>query len=200
MTHQTVAHIKLREPRKLECNESLTSLHQWKLQFRQFVKQDDQYKGFLSSEVRWDPTVVNYGFLAETNGLRRSATDKMDDCKDFLHLLATFLPHGYLTEKLISTATSFAKAFDIIQEHYGLMPTQESFLDLDSFSKQTGESYRHFYERIQAHTRQHLHNIPGVTVEEARVPEGGDRISVSHANLLALICLKKIHPELVNIV
>ena len=148
MTAQTVAHIKLREPRKLECTESMSSLNQWKLQFRQFVKQDDQYKEFLASGVHWDPNARNYGFIAETEGLRRSASDIMDDYKDFLHLLATFLPHGYLTEKLVSTATLFAKAFDIIQEHYGLMPTQESFLDLDSLSKQTGESYRQFYERI----------------------------------------------------
>ena len=158
------------------------------------------FENLLTPSVHWDPNARNYGFIAETEGLRRSASDIMDDCKDFLHLLATFLPHGYLTEKLVSTATSFAKAFDIIQEHYGLMPTQESFLDLDSFSKQTGESYRQFYERIQAHARQHLHATPGVAVETATVPDGGDRITVSHANLLALIWLKKIHPKLVNIV
>ena len=111
------------------------------------MKQDDTYKTFLGSNVTWNPNVQNYGFVAETRGLNRSANEKMDDCKDFLQILATFLPHGYLTEKLVKTSTSFEKAFEIILEHYGLLPTQESFMDLESFSKQTGESYRQFYER-----------------------------------------------------
>ena len=71
---------------------------------------------------------------------------------------------------------------------------------METFVKQTGESYRQFYERIIAHARTHLQQTQGVTVDEATVPQGGDRITVSHANVLALIWLRKIHPELINIV
>ena len=131
MANHHVAHIKIREPRKLECTETLLSL-------QQYIKQDDHYKKFLGSNITWDPTLANYGFLPETQGLNRSGNEHMDDCKDFLLILATFLPHGYLTEKLVDTATSFEKAYEIIQEHYGLLPTQESFLDLESFSKKNG--------------------------------------------------------------
>ena len=197
---QQVTHIKIREPRKLECQETRMSLQQWRMQFRQFVKQDDHYRGFLASDVQWDPLADNYGFLTETTGLRRSPRSMKDDCQDFLHMLATFLPHGYLTEKIVSTATSFHKAFEIIEEHYGLLPSQESFLDLDGFTKQVNESYRQFYERIVAHARLHLQSVAGVSVDGAVVPNGGDRISVSHSNLLALMWLRKIHPELINIV
>ena len=116
MAAQNVAHIKIREPRKLECNESRTSLQQWRMQFRQYIKQDDQYKRFLSSTEEWNPLERNYGFVAEEDGLRRNANDIMEDCKDFLHILATFLPHGYLTDKLVATVTSFARVFEIIQE------------------------------------------------------------------------------------
>ena len=144
--------------------------------------------------------LVNYGFSSETDGLKRSSTAKMDDCKDFLHMLATFLPHGYLTEKLVTTTTSFENAFEIILEHYGLLPSQESFLNLMSLNKETGESYRQFFERMMAHVRQHLQTQAGVNVDGATVPRGGDKISVSHANLVALIWLQKIHPEMVNIV
>ena len=195
-----MTHIKIREPRKLECKETMQSLQQWRMQFRQYMKQDDQYRLFLSSATQWNPTAQNYGFGDEETGLERTAAELMDDCKDFLHILATFLPHGYLTDKLVTTTTSFNKAFEIIQEHYGLLPTQESFLDLETFVKQTGESYRQFYERIIAHARTHLQQTQGVTVDEATVPQGGDRITVSHANVLALIWLRKIHPELINIV
>ena len=150
------------------------------------MKRDDQYKTFLGSNTTWNPNLQNYGFIEETQGLNRSAEEKMDDCKDFLHILATFLPHGYLTEKIVKTAISFEKAFEIIQEHYGVLPTQESFMDLETFTKHTGESYRQFYERLLAHSRQHLQMTAGVSVDGSVVPEGGDSISVSHANLIAL--------------
>ena len=145
MATQHIAHIKIREPRKLESTETALSLQQWRMQFKQYMKQDDSYKTFLASNVVWDSSRQNYGFRDETTGLNRTAAVMKDDCKDFLCILATFLPHGYLTEKLVNDSTSFEKAFEIIQEYYGLLPTQESFLELDSFSKKMGESYRQFY-------------------------------------------------------
>lgn len=150
MTSQ-VAHIRMKEPRKLECKETQQSLDQWKMQFRQYVKQDDHYRKFLSSEIQWQPHAVNYGFEVETDGLKRSAREQKEDCCDFLHTLATFLPHGYLTEKIVTTSTSFLNAFEMIQEHFGLLPTQESFLDIESYSKKSNESHRQFYERLMAH-------------------------------------------------
>ena len=196
MATNVSTHIRVKEPRKLECSESLQSLMQWKMQFRQYIKQDDHFIAFLASDMSWDPLASNYGFGAETEGLKRSARAKMDDCKDFLHMLATFLPHGYLTEKLVATSTSFQSAFSIIQEHYGLLPSQESFLDFGTLTKQGGESYRQFFERLMAHTRQHLQSTPGTTADGIIVPNGGDKITVSHANLVAMLWLQKIHPEL----
>ena len=137
-------HVKIPLPRKLESKETMQSLQQWKMQFKQYMKQDDNYRCFLGSDVAWNPTHVTYGFEAEAAGLRRTAIQKMDDCKDFLHVLCTFLPHGYLTDKIVQTSTSLVSAFGIIEEHYGLLPSQETFLDLESFNKQTGESYRQF--------------------------------------------------------
>ena len=51
-----------------------------------------------------------------------------------------------------------------------------------------------------AHTRQHLQSTPGTTADGIVVPSGGDKITVSHANLVAMLWLQKIHPELLNIV
>ena len=89
-----VTHIKIREPRKLECQETRISLQQWKMQFRQYIKQDDHYRGFIASDVVWNPLEDNYGFITETTGLQRNPRALKDDCQDFLHTLATFLPHG----------------------------------------------------------------------------------------------------------
>ena len=197
---QQISHIKVPVPRKLENKETQQSLLQWKMQFRQYMKQDDHYRTFLASDVRWRPTQNNYGFAAETTGLERTAATLKDDCKDFLSILATFLPHGYLTDKLVTTTTSFENAFAVIEEHFGLQATQESLLDLESLNKQSGESYRQFYERLLAHVRQHMLTTAAVSVDGATVPDGGDKLTVSHMNLVALMWLRKIHPELINLV
>ena len=197
---EQVTHIRVQAPRKLELKEDQQSLNQWKMQFRMYMKQGTGNRKFLASDTNWDPTAVNYGFTAERDGLQRSAAALKDDCKDFLYNLATFLPHGYLTEKLVTTTTSFENAFEVLEEHYGLKATQESFLDLESFTKSTGESYRQFYERLLAHVRRHLIPTAGVRVDGATVPANGDRLTVSHMNSVALMWMRKIHPEMINIV
>ena len=88
----------------------------------------------------------------------------------------------------------------MIQEHFGLLPTQESFLDIESYSKNSNESYRQFYERLMAHVRQHLKCAGDIMVEGITCPTAGDRLTVSHYNLVALMWLRKIHPELISIV
>ena len=170
------------------------------MQFRMYMKQGEANRKFLASDTAWNPNAVNYGFAAEAAGLERSAAALKDDCRDFLYTLATFLPHGYLTDKLVTTSTSFETAFEILEEHYGLKATQESFLELESFQKQSGESYRQFFERLMAHVRKHLITTPGVAVDGATVAAGGDRLTVSHMNQVTLMWLRKIHPEMINIV
>ena len=67
MSTQTVAHLRVKEPRKLvNNNESIQLLQQWKMQFKQFVKQDDRFKTFIASDMTWNPSLTNYGFQADT--------------------------------------------------------------------------------------------------------------------------------------
>ena len=87
-------------------------------------------------------------------------------------------------------------AFEMIQEHFRLLPTLESFLDIKSYSKNSNESYRQFYERLLAHVRQHLKCAGNVMVEGITCPVEGDKLTVSHYNMVALMWLRKIHTEL----
>ena len=109
------------------------------MQFKQYIKQDDHYRSFLSPSIVWNPRLENYGFITETSGLKRAARNLMEDCQDFLHILATFLPHGYLTDKIVTNTTSFVKAFEVIQEHYGLLPRKNHSLILNLLTSRPGK-------------------------------------------------------------
>jgi len=195
-TMPTTSHVKFPPPRQLSNNETAQSLLQWRTNFKQYYKREDSFKYFILSTTTWNPTTENFGFVAIGE---RTPAHLKDDCVDFLHVVASHLPFGYLTEKITTTATSLQNAFDIIAEHYNVNPTQETFLDFESLTMETGESYRQFYERLCGHARQHFAGA-GSVVDNVTVGGDGDSMTVSHLNLIALWWLRKIHPELISIV
>ena len=191
------SHVKFPPPRQLANHETSQSLLQWRTNFKQYFKREDSFKHFIASTTTWNPTAENYGFTAAAGG--RTAAQFKEDCVEFLHVLASHLPHGYLTEKITTTATSLQNAFEIIAEHYNVNPTQETFLDFDSLSMETGESYRQFFERLVGHARQHF-SPAGSAVDNTTVPGDGDTMTVSHLNMIALWWMRKIHVDLISVV
>ena len=118
-------------------------------------------------------------------------------------MLASYMPHGFITDRILQQSTSFDTAFTIIEESFGLLPTQETFCDFLSLNRLPNEPYRQFYERILSFMVQHL--VPyqakgGNLVSGVAVPPEGDTISVSLMNLVTLFWIKRIHPEFMNIV
>ena len=179
--------IKVLPPRPLTTSETTHSLSQWKVNFRQYCKKDDNFKHFLASTTRWDFTLENAGFVANVGS--RTPGNLKDDLEDFLLLLASYLPHGYLTDKLLSKSKSFESALAIIEDHYGLTPSQETFCDLINMSRQPDEPYRHFFDRLVAFKTKHLMKRATdekSTVDGVTIPVGGDKLSVSMLNMLAL--------------
>ena len=164
------------------------------------MKRDNSYRTFLTKV--WDPSQQNYGFEEEEAGLKRSPAALKEDLQDFLHILASYLPHGYLTDKILTKSTSLVSAFGIIEENFNLLPTQETFFEFQSIKKMSSETYRQMFDRMVAFATQHLMpaNPGNVTVDGITVPTTGDQLTVSHLNLLALQWILKIHPDLLSIV
>ena len=64
------------------------------------------------------------------------------------------------------------------------------------------EPYRQLYDRMVSFVTKHLMNRSATLpeVDGIAIPEGGDQLSVSLLNLVALQWINKIHPELLQIV
>ena len=93
--------VKCPPPRQLGTTETLENLTHWRTTFRTYFKKDDSYKPLIRTNASWNPSDSNYGQVDETNGLERSAEEVMEDLLDLLNILAGFLPHSYLTDKLV---------------------------------------------------------------------------------------------------
>ena len=126
------------------------------------------------------------------------AKDREDALIDFLHNLAGFLPHSYLTSKLVKDTKNLNDCWKIIEEHYNVKVTPETFLDFESLRKNPEENYRQFYERLLQHSKLHL--APKEAKVESLVNAKQDEMSISLMNHIALQWLRKIDPQLIKIV
>ena len=193
--------VKVLPPRPLTSTETVHSLSQWKINFKQYCKKDESFKYFLRTTTTWDKTHQNAGFVEDVG--KKKPEDLKEDLEDFLLMLASYLPHGYITDKILNKSVSFESAFLIIEDHYGLIPSQETFCDLTQMSRLPDEPYRQFFDKLVAFTGRHLmvHNSKEEhIVDGIKVPPAGDSLSVSMLNMLTLRWLDRIHPELLSII
>ena len=185
----------------LTSTETLYSLNHWKTSFRTYYRRDTFYKGFLLPDATWDPHQVNYGQTADTQNQQvvRSAQDKCEDLKDFLHTLVGYLPFPYLTEKIVKGSTNLNEVWEVIYDHYGLSVTGETLLDFTSMAQLQGESYRQFYDRLLSHARLHLPR-PNITIDGVTTGANGEGMTIALMNFVAMFWLQKINPVLIDIV
>ena len=194
-------HARTPPPRPLGASETLETLTHWKTTFRTFYKRDEAYKHFIKETTVWDPAAAdgNYGQAAEGgDGLKRTAADMKEDLVDLLNTLAGYLPHSYLTNKIVSGTKGWKDVWNVIYDHYGVQVSSESLLDFESMHKQPGETHRQFYERLLQHVAQHLAPAD-VKVEQVRNTVA-DTLSISLMNMTALQWLRKTHHDLIEIV
>ena len=191
--------IKTPPPRPLGTSETLESLTHWRTNFRTYFKRDDGFKTFIKETFRWDPVQLHYGQQTETSGLKRSAAEMKEDLVDLLSTLAGFLPHSYLTKKLLNNTRSWVDVWNVIYDHYGVQVTQETFLDFEDCNKIAGETHRQFFERLLQHATQHLAPA-GVKIENISTGDQAEQMSISLMNMVALQWLRKIDPTLIRIV
>ena len=185
-------------PRQLQANETLESLTHWRTTFKTFYKKDDIYRGFFHPKMQWDPNKNNYGLRDEVDGHKRQADELCEDLQDLLSTLAGYLPHSYLTEKIVKATKNWEDVFNVIYDHYNVKISSESMLDFEMIHKTAEETHRQFYERLLQHTRQHL--APANVKVENITNVTADTMSISLMNMVALQWLRKTNPALLKII
>ena len=180
-------------PRQLQANETLESLTHWRTTFKTFYKKDDIYRWFFHPRMQWDSDQGNYGLRDEVEGHKRQADELCEDLQDLLSTLAGYLPHSYLTEKILKTTKNWEDVFNVIYDHYNVKISSESMLDFELIHKTAGETHRQFYERLLHHTRQHL--APANVKMENITNATADTMSISLMNMVALQWIRKTNPH-----
>ena len=186
-------------PRKLEQAETLQSLNHWRTVVRNYFRKCQYYSYFLAHNVKWDNS-ANRGFTtAETTGLKRSPAALAADLEGFISTIGTYLPFDYVTEKLLQETTDLQSVWSMIYEIYDVELVTTNYLNYALMSRESGETYRNYYNRLVGFTRQHLPSTR-VTAEGIVSPDDGEKLTVALLDSIAIHWLLSIDRRLINIV
>ena len=98
--------------------------------------------------------------MTETLGLKRDPIVLAADLTSFLACLGGYLPFDYVTEKLNAETKDMDSVWRIVYEIYDTEINTVNFLDFATMSRNIGETYRNYYNRLVGFVRQHLPTSP----------------------------------------
>ena len=187
-------------PRKLEQTESLQTLNHWRTVVKNYFRRCQFYSFFLRPGLTWTSSGTR-GFTinSETSGLKRSPEVLASDLEGFLSTIGTYLPFDYVTEKLLVETTNLESVWSIIYEIYDAELVTTNYLDYAFMTRESGETYRNFYNRLVGFTRQHLPQTR-VSAEGVISPDGGEELTVGLLDSIAIHWLLSIDRRLINII
>ena len=187
-------------PRKLEQTESLQTLNHWRTVVKNYFRRCQFYSFFLRPGLTWTSSGTR-GFTinSETSGLKRSPEVLASDLEGFLSTIGTYLPFDYVTEKLLVETTNIESVWSIIYEIYDAELVTTNYLDYAFMTRESGETYRNFYNRLVGFTRQHLPQTR-VSAEGVISPDGGEELTVGLLDSIAIHWLLSIDRRLINII
>ena len=141
--------IKCPPPRQLQHDETLASLEQFKNSFMLFYKRSKDLKELFRPGASWDPNRQHYGLRDTTEDGRVTvpAEEKADNLELVLTQLGSHLPFPFLTPKFLKETRNWQDAFNILHQHYGVLPSQKSFLQYSDLKKKHDESPLTYYVR-----------------------------------------------------
>ena len=95
------------------------------------------------------------------------------------------MPFDYVSEKLVSESRDMNSVWSIIYEIYDAELNTNNFLDYAFMTRETGETYRNYFNRLVGFTRQHLPQRQ-ITVEGVTVPAAGETLTVALLDSIAV--------------
>ena len=186
-------------PRRLEQQEHLQSLNQWKAVFRNFYRRCPYYGYFLAPSTSWNSS-ANRGFQTpEPTGLKRDQQTLATDLDGFLDCIGSYTPFDYLGDKLKKESTNIDSVWELLYEVYDVEINTTNFMDYALMRREPEESYRSFYNRLVGYMRQHLPKS-SITADGVTSPTTGEDLTIALLDSVAIHWLLCIDPRLIGIV
>ena len=186
-------------PRRLEQQESLSSLNQWTATFKNYYRRCQIYGYFLTPGLTWTPDGTRGFSTNEATGLKRTPEILASDLDGLLQCIAGYTPFDYVFEKLQAETTSLQSAWDILYEIYDVEVNTTHFLDYATMAKEPQETYRGYFNRLVGFVRQHLPRAK-FEAEGVKCSDRGESLTIGLLDAVTLHWLNSVDKRLVKIV
>ena len=191
---------KLPTPRSLTLTETRESVTTWLDVLENYLLRDANSARFVTPGSVWNHNEENYGQVAEGPGtkLRRTAPEMEASLREMFRTVSSFFPFGFLKRKF-PLSTSWPNMKTMIYEAYNLQLNTSSLLAYSEVKRTPDENYYIYFSRLYDYFYQHL--APANATGGGHVaPPGGDTMSLSQANMVAIIWLEKIDKRLLPLI
>ena len=186
-------------PRRLEQQETLSSLNHWMGTFKNYYRRCQIYGYFLSPGLSWSPD-DNKGFTqSEPAGLKRTPEILASDLEGFLQCIGGYLPFDYIFEKLQAESTCLQSVWDILFETYDVEINTTHFLDYAVMLREPQETYRGFFNRLVGFVRQHLPRNK-FEAEGVKCAATGETLTIGLLDAITTHWLNSIDKRLIGII
>ena len=182
--------------------ENITSFENWKNNIIYTLSLDPNFAKFLVEGITWlkkSNTTPLRGFTNDEEPIlqadRRTALQKVVHLELMLGQIANFCPI-LSRNTFIKNSTSINSIWQAIRLHFGFQSSGSHFLDFAEIKLGTDERHEDLFQRLSAFMEDNLLKANGGISHYGEIPTEDEDISPSLENLIVLVWLKLIHPEL----
>ena len=187
-------------------NETVNSFESWRQNLQYTLALDPNFAPFLVEGSTWkekNRTNPLRGFTDDADTVpepqRKTAQQKVALLDLMLGQIANFCP-VISRNSIIKSSTSIDNIWQIIRLHFGFHPSGARFLDLSDIHLDHNERPEDLFQRIQSFIDDNLLTKDCSLTHHGEKISEDEEISPTLENLIVLIWLRLIHPELPRLV
>ena len=194
---------RLPTPQTLTLTETRESITTWMDVMHNYLLRDANSTRFVTPGFTWNPALADnghYGLAAEGPGtkLRRTQPEMEAALREMFRTVSSFFPFGFLKREF-PLSTSWPDMLRMIYKAYNMQLNAASLLSYTEVKRSPDENYYIFHARLYDYFYQHL--APANATGAGHVaPAGGDTMSLSQANMIAILWLEKIDKRLLPLI
>jgi len=185
---------------QLTKTETINSFESWRANLIYSLSLDRNFAPFLVNGVTWQKaSVENRGLQADGEAVpeasRRTAAQKAASLEMMLGQIAIWCP-VISKNTIVKASTSLSHIWQAIRLHFGFQSTGGYFLDIANIKQDTNERPEDLYQRLTAAIEDNLLSVEGGITHHGEVVTADEEVSPSLENMIVLLWLQLLHPNL----
>jgi hypothetical protein len=198
----------IRAPKQwcLTKEETINTFESWRQNLQYILSLDTSFAPFLVDGVTWQKKKQDYTKQGLTDdadtvaeAIRKTAAQKITQLELMLGQIANYCPI-ISRNSIIKNSVSLNSIWQLIRAHFGFQSTGAHFIDFIHIKLGPSERPEDLYQRLMAFTEDNMLHQGGGISHHGTPPAEDEEMSPSLENLVVLMWLHLIHPDLPNLV